>query len=333
MNEFPIALLDLALAQARQHPLCRADVPEAAFREFLDFAWQRAINSGGLVHLVPNEEGVVQAAALAWHESNSFTGSPCWQARLLTRNCNSPASELAARALGLFAQGVDGPFDVVFRYNDTRAADVLETFGLHVHSVTLLGSTHQALDVLENRRVPEDFTNWGLHCDLLASASEVPEIVKLYEESFETRYGWFLADGAYRSLLAEQLRTSLEKVPSPDVHLILRAGEGVVGCLSVNFQSTPAWGMRAGLCIVLAREWQRRGLARAIYRRLLNICLERGARVFFGGTAQPAVMKIASEIGRIPTDWIANRTKYFPRQHFQGTLVNWSACSHGKHST
>jgi hypothetical protein len=312
MNNLAEELAELSLLSIRRHPLCleAVDLPKLVerFKESLE-----RIQTSGFQHIVRGKRGQIEAAALVTFEEPSFTGAACWTGRLHIHP-DAPESALAAAvALADFARTVEQDFDASMSYGYRDVAIRLAQGGLFVHAVTFLGRVDEALAKLRADAIPADFDRWGLTCAPFCQCEDKDAVVALHGSAFEERYGWFLTKPDFLVKLREDLSKENAKTES---HFVIKNKRQVVGYFAGGVDPTPQWGRRAGMHFVLAHEWQGKGLSRVMYRMLLEAHARNDARVFFGGTSQPPVLKLARQLGRVPTDWIFGRKTHFPLDYF-----------------
>ena len=287
------AHLALRLASFAQHQAF-VPSPRAAehMAEYLD-----PIHAEGTVS-VHEVDGRV-AGVLAWRDAGtSWYGVPTAQVALDYEPAAPGVEDWLRSALGRELPRMRAEIDLLLDPRLIVAFRVLREHGLGVDSLQLHGDPVVAREHLASPQPVEALAAQGLSVAPL-QAHQVDTVLELQRAAFEAHpeYCWFGANAGFLSHVRKSLQA---KVASRDhLELVLLADGEPVGHVSGSVDPDNAfWGPTAGMLLVLAPHLRGRGLARPLYRLLLDGMLERGARTFKGGTSQPPVIRLAAEMRR-----------------------------------
>jgi GNAT superfamily N-acetyltransferase len=206
--------------------------------------------------------------------------------------------------------------DLLLDVSYVAAFRALRARGVGLSSLQLLGEPERALTRLcRASDPPRDLSRWGVEMVPL-TADRVDEAIGLTRAIFlaHPEHCWF---GATESHLA-RMRGMLVADVARAEHLqraLVRDGR-LLGHVSASVRDDAFFGPVAGMSLALAPELRSRGIARSLYRRLLEGMIERGARIFRGGTSQPAVIRIGAEMGRPLQAFVMRRRTFFGDAHF-----------------
>ncbi len=291
-----------------------------AYRRRPDFRGHGTARAKIREHLAPiHEHGEARTlraggrldAVVAWRlDEDSWYGPPVHTLAIDHRrgaDVEAWLRDVLAEVLPLY----DAELDLVVDAAYPQAYRALLAAGVGVDSVQLLGDVARARRNLRAGALPE-----GVVLDRLRPA-DVDALIALYAETFAAapEYCWF---GAYPKALSRQ-RDRLEVALLDEAHLelVLRTKDGPRGHASATVVHDNAfWGPTAGMSLCFAPELRGRGVLRPVYRALLDGMHERGAVAFKGGTSQPAVMRLALEMGRTLSAVNLRRRAHFDEAHF-----------------
>jgi len=149
-------------------------------------------------------------------------------------------------------------------------------------------------------------------------AVDLDAVVALQGRTFQAEpwWCWFGAYPDHLTGVAEDIAAWVDGARPDSRHWVLRKGEAIVGHLSLDVSDEPFWGRAAGVGIVLAPELRGRGYLKRAYGLVLEVSQELGARVWKGGTAQPAVMSLSRRLGRVWHQIGLRRQGRFAASHF-----------------
>jgi hypothetical protein len=212
------------------------------------------------------------------------------------------------------------------------AIDILRASGaLFLDSLILRGSVEAALSRLgvTPATARECLARAGLIFRRLASGADAQAVVALTEAEFSRnpRFGWFVA----RPRPLEVLRASLHEAAGAvgttascgevrTFHFVLvRSHDGeVVGHVGADTHTTDAFGLEAGVTLVLDASLQGRRLSTPAYTLLLESLAAGGVATFKGGTSQPGVLRMARRTGReVEGVQLRRGANPFPEGHFK----------------
>ncbi len=181
---------------------------------------------------------------------------------------------------------------------DEALLAVLMLSGLRVDSVITAGSVAEAFAAIGPPGAePED---GGARLEPL-EAADIADVVELHRRTFSDNpeWCWFGAAPAHLARLGETLEAWTGAAAPSDAHWVFRGPDGrALGHVDVSIGDEPGWGRAAGIGIVLAPGLRGRGLLRVAWRRCLVVAREGGARVWKGGSSQPAVLSLGARLGR-----------------------------------
>ncbi|MCA9546168.1 MAG: hypothetical protein KC613_17305 [Myxococcales bacterium] len=207
--------------------------------------------------------------------------------------------------------------DVAYR----AALPALASVGVGVDSVVLVGEPREALErLVAHRDPPPDLRHLGLQLGRLRRP-HLGAAVALRRRVFaaEPQWAWF---GAWPEHLA-RIEAAWAEACEDRASLLyaIHAGDQLVGVCHASIQEdTPWWGRKAGMDLVFDPSIQGRGVIWTVYRVLLERLTRRGVAAFVGGTAQPAVMRLAALMGRWPRSLNLRSQPSLPLAHFQSHL-------------
>lgn len=193
--------------------------------------------------------------------------------------------------------------------------------GVGIDSVDLLGEPRRALARLVARYdPPRSLEHLGLRIERLRDPALAAETVALQLDFFRRHpeYCWFYAYPGFAERQAESLAEQLDS----NLHYVIRTTRGELGgsfCASLE-PDNALWGYTAGMDLMLCEALHGQGIAKTIYRILLEGLVERGVEVFKGGTAQPAVLGLARLMKRPLLNILMRLGTRFAPSHFAAVL-------------
>lgn len=268
---------------------------------------------GGSLDLL--QEGGRVRALLATLPQPMAPGTEPLRAILLHHEAGAEAW-LAQRVAAL-APGWSGPAWIQLVPDAHGLRRQLGALGFGIQSVALCGPVDRALGrLVAGRNPPRQIP--GLTLAPLA-ATHVDGILDLYRAVFSAEPR-FCAFGAEPGWLAFQRARLLESTGDP-LRLVLLEGQEVVGFLSGHRREdvhTPPQSV--GMDLLLLPRHRGRGIARIAYRRILEVAHAEGIPWVKGTSGQPAVIKLALEMGRVVTAVHLGQGHPFPEGWFKLAL-------------
>ncbi|MBX3270559.1 MAG: hypothetical protein KF729_09875 [Sandaracinaceae bacterium] len=260
----------------------------------------RALQRGGAID-----------AIVAWRfDEASWFGTPVWTIAIDRREGADVARWLDA-TLAAVIPALEGELDLSVDAGCPEAYRALRRLGLGVDSVQLVGDVEAARARLGGGALPDGVTLAPME------EADVEPVLALYEETFRAapEHCWF---GAYPGYLEKQRAQLVAGLgDGTRTQTTLRTDRGVRGHASATVAlDNPLWGPIAGMSLCFAPELRGRGVLRPVYRHLLDAMHAAGARTFKGGTSQPPVLRLASEMGRELTAVNLRRDTPFGEAHF-----------------
>jgi hypothetical protein len=277
------------------------------------------------------EGGRLEAFAFSWYAEETHQGRPCQMAVVLAENPLLPELVVLGERLGLFLAGLgtrdtsstsvaegSSNAEIIATYGTHGLACSLAKHGFHVNSVTLLGNVSESLEKLKSVNHEHVFEAAGLKLTKLAHVDEIEKVIALSAATYEARFGWFLVNPEYQNAIRSELQKTMQlELETRHQFLLWDKNTGsLVGYFGGIIEPSPQWGKRCGLSFTLNKSLHGKGLARALYKVLLDSCQKEGGDVYFGGTSQPGVLKIAKELGRVPLEWVFAKQKHFETDYF-----------------
>lgn len=181
--------------------------------------------------------------------------------------------------------------------------------GFHIESVMLEGDPARALRAA--KKFPD--VDLGRLKVRKVAARDIPAIQLIHKVEFgrNPHFGSFCASpGFLRNLKKEIL---LELRQETHSHYVFTRKGKVLG-----YFATSAHGPHAGITFAFSRAIQGRGLVKHAYLILLTDMVAKGAKLFRGGTAQPAVLRLGKKMGRKLTVYMLEYGPgHFPAEHFR----------------
>ena len=200
--------------------------------------------------------------------------------------------------------------------------------GFGIDSVILLGDPQRSLNrLVEQYDPPNILGHLNLDIRPIKSRREVDHIIRLKRDYFTAHpeYCWFGAQEEHlkqhrheleRSVLLSRRGKSESEIDQTQIWVIYR-NRTFLGNFSYTVQSAnPLWGHSAGLEIMLHPLIQKKSVVKTVYRVMLESMIDRGVRVYKGGTAQPAVMGLGILMERPVFSWVLRRHTAFSPNHF-----------------
>lgn len=237
---------------------------------------------------------------------------------LIAQHDGSPAGQSwLSAALAKLLRSLPDDIECVVPAADVATRGVLCQEGLGVSTVLLAGRVGQARQSLQLRaRVrPESI---GLCVEELCPA-DADEVIDLLRRVFteEPEYAWFIVGEAW----LERRRAQLAAGEQDQLSLLLRRGGRLLGIVEASVKAADAHhGSSVGVGLVLDREIRGCGLASYAYDRVLTLAEEGGAEWIKGATARPAVLHLATQMGRRPVSVFMRRRPVFGDGRFDGVL-------------
>lgn len=305
-------LLDL-LAQLRHDNLARSTAyPGGAAA----VAWHRAMLGSGLAQgaLELSTEGTsLLAFAALWTEPHLYTEEHLPQ--LVVHRQDTPeALDGAIAAVDRLLGSLRGEVrSMVPLWDQPLRARLLER-GFGLASVNLAGRLPDAIAGLgEVPPLPE-----GVEVEPLRPG-DIDGVLCLHAAVFgeEPLYAPFAAHPGF----LEKYRRILYADDSPHQRWVVRERGALVGYVSARFNpEDPHHGRSAGVDLVLDRKARGRGLARPLYRCVLDAMAERQIGWIKGTSARPQVLRLAGVMGRRITSVNLSRRDVFPEGWFDPWL-------------
>ncbi len=316
MSDVLSAWVDLRFERLRQAPFYVGDTSaRKAIRHFLRGHLKNANAANDLDLLWDGDR--LRAGLFHTFQSAGWHGAP---AQLVVAEVAVGDPEATTWLLSQFkrradAFGRDVELDVIGY--QPRLWDGLLALGFGVEAVTLVGQPAVALERLLAACNPSQDPGPGLRLEPVHTQNQVDAIVALRKRIFSAapQYCWF---GSNPSYLAGEHVGLLKRLETQDrlSKVLLNTQDQVVGYFATDVEDSPHWGRSSGMDLLIAPEYQGRGLIKVAYRVLLEALVEVGSRVFKGGTSQPAVLSLGQLMGRQLHEVTFRKNTHFSRAHF-----------------
>jgi GNAT superfamily N-acetyltransferase len=249
----------------------------------------------------------------------SFTGSSIITGQLSHPNGDTlpkeVVQEFADELQTLKRKFPNAAVDFKLQYNQHDAANQFQAEHYYCHSLFLRGNVRTAHAIAQSWNLPERILQADLRIEEFSRKADIPDIVSLHTETFQEKYGWFLNTPEYALVLEQDLNSTLQNIHA---YFILRCNGKLVGFFGGEPKSNKPREIETyGAVLVLHKSFQKKGLARLLYKHFLEKLNNLGAEYFEGGTSQPGVIRISKELKREPIFWIFGEKKFFPFEYFQ----------------
>ena len=217
----------------------------------------------------------------------------------LHRRRDDPAALqwVKARTASLLSDAKATPF-VMLPADEVALRRHLLHQGLRIQYVTQVGRVDTALRCLpDHAQLPlPDSLRW---VDMDRSHADAVADLKVAAFS-DGRFAFFGAGAGFRELARRAVANGR---PFNGRRWVLVDALGVAGLLELHHRRDDAHnaGGSAGIDVVLAPRLRGRGLTWRVYRHLLLSLQQDGLAWIKGATAQPAILRIGRQLGRVPT--------------------------------
>ncbi len=194
-----------------------------------------------------------------------------------------------------------------------------EKIGFNIEALIQMGVPSVGLSKLERAYRPKDnFEEFGLICDSIKTKGEVDEVMKIYKSYFtrNPQYCSFATNPGQLKSMREEL-TEAKRSGDSHVYIIKDKKRKVLGMFSMSIGTDPFFGKRAGMEFVFSKTLIGKGFSKVAYKILLKKMIKEDVRYYFGGTSQPAVIKLGKLMERWPLGFFLSYGEgFFPRSHF-----------------
>ena len=253
--------------------------------------------NNGAIH-VNHDGSALRAFLMHWTEKDSWYGAE-------TQNCvihlqpNDPkALAWTEECLRREMPNFNSKFDLILdaAYEEVRLFFLNRRF--HIDALILIGETGIALQQLgPNKSSNATTKDLGLEIAPLTNDSHVEEISNLKQKVFSRNRGcWFALNPEFIKHEKEEL---LKSIAQNQPLYIIQSGDGTVGFFGAHIErSNTYWGDVGNLEFVLDCSLQGKGLARQLYRIVLQDLKSLAVTKFKGGTSNPAVLHLSKTMGR-----------------------------------
>ncbi len=224
-----------------------------------------------------------------------------------------------AAAITKVVPGLPDDLECVVPSADRATRTLLGEAGLGISTLMLAGRVRQARRALQARpRPPLRPEALGLEVREMCPG-DAGEVVDLLRRVFteEPDYAWFMAAEPW----LERRRTELAAGEQDRLSLLLRRDGRLLGLVEAGLKPVDAHhGSSVGVGLVLDREIRGCGLAPYAYDRVLALAEEGGVEWIKGATARPAVLHLATQMGRRSVSVFMRRRPCFRDGRFDRAL-------------
>jgi len=194
-----------------------------------------------------------------------------------------------------------------------------EKTGFNIEALIQMGVPSVGLRKLERSYKPKgSFEEFGLTCGSIKTKGEVDEVMKIYKTYFtkNPQFCSFATNPDYLKSFKKEL-VEAKKSGDSHVYIIKDKKRKVLGMFSMSLGVDPFFGKRAGMEFIFSKALIGKGYSKVAYKILFKKMIEEDVRYYFGGTSQPAVIKLGKLMERWPLGFLLSYGKgYFPRSHF-----------------